>query len=129
MRPVSVLLALIVVAGSMVWGARILSSDVELTPPNGDGLTCGAVYGSLRDKPTYGGEEPYPTNWVDQCEAAAKDEAVWLVGPTISGSAASIYLIGAFVMVVRRAKSEGRSTGAIATAENPAKRATGGSSQ
>jgi hypothetical protein len=112
-RRVSGILALIVVAASMAWGVRILTSDVELTPPNGDGLTCGSVFGSLQDEPTYGGEQPYPINWVDQCQAAAKDEAIWLVGPAITGSTASIYLIGACVKLVRRAKSEGRSTGAL----------------
>lgn len=113
MRRASVVLALVVVAISMAWGLRLLSADVELTPPNRDGLTCGGVFGSLRDKPIYGGEQPYPVNWVDQCEAAAKDEAVWLVAPAITGSAAVLYLIGACVMVVRHAKSEGRSTGAF----------------
>lgn len=98
---------------SMAWGARLLTQDATLTPANDDGLTCGSVFGSLRDKPSYGGEQPYPAGWTDQCEAAAQDQAVWLVVPALAGSAAAIFLIGTCAGIVRRARSEGRSTGAL----------------
>lgn len=113
MRRLFVVLAVIVVLASMVWGFRILTSDVTLTPPNPDGLNCGGTYGSLMGEPSYGGELPYPDDWVDQCREAAQDRIGWIVVPAVTGPLALLYLTGAFVMVARRAKAEGRSTGAV----------------
>ena len=69
--------------------------------------------GSLEGKPNYGGELPYPHDWIDQCKKAANEKARWIVVPAIAGPLALLYLIGEFIAVVRRAKAEGRSTGAL----------------
>ncbi len=78
-------------------------------------LSCGGVFGSLEGKPKYGGELPYPRNWIDLCKDAAEDKLSWIAVPAIAGPLALLYLMWALAMEGRRAKAEGRSTGAVSS--------------
>lgn len=113
MRRYFAVLAMLIMFASLIWGIWILRSDV--TPPTvkGTELSCGGVLGSLEGKPIYGGEQPYPRDWVDQCRDAAKEQIDWIAVPAIAGPLSLLYLVGAFVVLARRSKAEGRSTGAV----------------
>ena len=56
---------------------------------------------------------PYPDNWVDICRDAAKDKVSWIVVPAVAGPLALLYFSGALIVIARRAKADGRSTGAL----------------
>lgn len=113
MRRLLAVLALLVALTSAVWGVGILRQDVEMTPENRDGLTCGSVFASLQGDPRSGGEMPYPDNWIATCRDAARDDIPWIVAPAVTGIAALMYLTGSFIRLTRRAKAEGRSRGAL----------------
>lgn len=113
MRRYFAIIALLVVTGSMVWGFSILTADVTPASVSNAELSCGGVFGSLEGKPIYGGEMPYPRDWIDQCKDAAKEKVRWAAVPAIAGPLALLYLVGALVVEGRRAKAEGRSTGAL----------------
>ncbi len=113
MRRLAVTLAFPVILVSLVWGVAILAADVAPPSTTNPELSCGGVLGSLEGKPNNGGELPYPHDWIDQCKKAANEKARWIVVPAIAGPLALLYLIGEFIAVVRRAKAEGRSTGAL----------------
>jgi hypothetical protein len=115
MRRLIAVLACIIILVSLVWGVAILAADVAPPTVKDPELSCGGVLGSLEGKPNYGGELPYPHDWIDQCKTAANEKARWIVVPAIAGPMALLYLIGSFVAVVRRAKAEGRSTGALSS--------------
>jgi hypothetical protein len=107
-----ILLALVVVAASFVWAVAMVAGDVS-PRDNSDGLSCGGAHGALAGKPTYGGEMPYPDDWVEQCRAVANDRVVWAAVPAVTGSLATAYLLVLGATVVRQAKAEGRSRGAL----------------
>lgn len=113
MRRYFAIIALLVVTGSLVWGLSVLTADVTPSSVSNSELSCGGVFGSLEGKPIYGGEMPYPRDWIDQCKDAAKDKLTWIAVPAIAGPLALLYLVGALVVEGRRAKAEGRSTGAL----------------
>lgn len=112
-RTFQLVIAMLAAIVSLVWGLVILASDVTLSPPNKDGLACGGVFGSLISEPSYGGEQPYPDNWVQMCRDAAADQAVWALAPALIGLIALGYLAFRWTAVVREAKAHGRSSGAL----------------
>lgn len=113
MRRYFAVLAVMVTVGSIVWGIDILRADVTPASTSDIELSCGGVLGSLEGKPSYGGEQPYPDDWIEQCKDAAKDRVGWIVVPVIAGTLALLYLVWALCMEGRRAKAEGRSNGAM----------------
>ena len=112
MRRYFAVLAMLVMISSLIWGVWILRSDVTPSSVKGTEMTCGNAMGALEGKPLYGGELPYPRDWIDQCRDAAEEQIDWIVVPAIAGPLSVLYLIGALVMEGRRAKAEGRSAGA-----------------
>jgi hypothetical protein len=115
MRRYFAVLAVMVALGSMVWGIEILGADVTPASTRDIGLSCGGVLGSLEGKPSYGGEQPFPRDWIEQCKDAARNKMDWITVPATAGPLALLYLIWALFMEGRRARAEGRSTGAVPT--------------
>jgi len=113
MRRYFAVLAMLVMCASLIWGVWILAADVTPASVKGTEMTCGSVRGALEGKPLYGGELPYPRDWIDQCRDAAQDQIDWIVVPAVAGPLSLLYLGGALLVEGRRAKAEGRSAGAM----------------
>ena len=112
-RKTGPVIALLVLMVSVEGGLVLLGRDVAVDTPVEGRLPCGGVFGSLAGKPLHGGEIAFPEDWVDRCRGAALDQARWGVVPAGAAIVALGYLGVAGVQVVRRAKAEGRSTGAL----------------
>ncbi len=105
------LIASTVVCLSLASGFYILTANIRPSSVHDPQLSCGGVVGSLRDKPNYGGELPYPNNWIDLCEEAARDRLDWIAVAAIAGPLGLLYLAGAAVASARRGKAGSNTTG------------------
>lgn len=104
--------ALLVVVASLVWGFAILTADVRVDVDGAYGSNqCGSVYAVVLDGHAQGGGEVVRPD--EECVAKAREAARGAIAPAVAGLVGLGYLGVRWIAVVREAKREGRSRGAL----------------
>lgn len=110
-RTLQLVIAMLAVIVSLVWGFSILTADVQVdVSGNYSSTACGSAWEVATEGHAMGGGEmTYPD---EQCAAQARKDVRWALAPALVGLLALGYLGYRSIGLVREAKAQGRSRGA-----------------
>lgn len=107
-RMVQLVIAMLAVVVSLVWGLAILTADVHVdVSGNYDNTACGSAWEVATKGHAMGGGEM--TRPDEQCAAQARKDVRWALAPALTGLLALGYLGFRWTAVVREVKERNRS--------------------